>query len=68
MTTNVVAGWYNQYLDVATCNRLRRELLTLVHGQQDTAERLILAERRKNPGKSKRWYLEKVIYDLRRNS
>lgn len=46
------------------CRELRRKLLNLVH--YDTADRLISSAKREHPGKSERWYLEKVIYDLQR--
>ena len=46
------------------CKALRRKLLNLVH--YDTADRLISSAKRQHPGKSERWYLEKVIYDLQR--
>ncbi len=43
---------------------LKRELLRRV--SPETAERLIASERAKHPGKSEHWYLDKVIYDLKR--
>lgn len=43
---------------------LKRELLRRV--SPETAERLIASERAKHPGKSEHWYLEKVIYNLKR--
>lgn len=43
---------------------LKRELQQRV--KSDTAERLMSSARIKNPGKSERWYLEKVLYDLKR--
>lgn len=46
------------------CKPLRRKLLNLVH--HNTADRLISSAKRQHPGKSERWYLEKVIYDLQR--
>ncbi|MGB6300449.1 MAG: hypothetical protein WBF90_30335 [Rivularia sp. (in: cyanobacteria)] len=46
------------------CKALRRKLLNLVH--HNTADRLISSAKRQHPGKSERWYLEKVIYDLQR--
>lgn len=46
--------------------RLRRQLMTIVHGEQATANRLVSYEKSRNPGKAEEWYLEKVIYDLRR--
>jgi hypothetical protein len=45
---------------------LRRELMTLVNGQSDVANRLLRHARDRYPGKTEQWYLEKVIYDLRR--
>ncbi|MGB3691431.1 MAG: hypothetical protein WA865_20160 [Spirulinaceae cyanobacterium] len=41
---------------------LRRELLKRV--DPATADRLISSARRRTPGKSEHWYLEKVLYDL----
>jgi hypothetical protein len=40
--------------------------MTLVQQQQDVANRLIALERVKKPGQPTEWYLEKVIYDLKR--
>lgn len=57
-----------QFGDTATCKKLYRELLTLVHGQNDIAERLITLEKHRNPGKLESWYLDKVIYDIRRGA
>lgn len=68
MTTNVLTGFYQYWSESSACTKLRRELLTLVRGQQDIANRLLAVERRKHSGKSERWYLEKVIYDLRRDA
>lgn len=44
---------------------LRKQLLTLV--DRKTGDRLIAWEKQKNPHQSERWYLEKVIYDLKRH-
>ncbi len=57
-------GGYRAYQSDKGCKALRRKLLNLVH--RDTAERLINSAKRQHPGKSERWYLEKVIYDLQR--
>ncbi|MEM6399578.1 MAG: hypothetical protein AAF757_05000 [Cyanobacteria bacterium P01_D01_bin.116] len=46
------------------CKALRHQLLT--HVNPDVAERLIRLAKRQHPGKTERWYLEKVIYDLQR--
>jgi Zn-dependent protease len=44
---------------------LRKQMLSLVDAK--TGDRLIALERLKNTDRSERWYLEKVIYDLRRH-
>ncbi|MGL5804755.1 MAG: hypothetical protein ACRC2R_07705 [Xenococcaceae cyanobacterium] len=46
------------------CAPLRRELLKRVNAE--TADRLIRGEKIKHPDRSESWYLEKVIYDLKR--
>lgn len=46
------------------CKALRHKLSQKVN--RDVAERLIRLEKLQHPGKSERWYLEKVIYDLQR--
>ena len=43
---------------------LRRELLKRV--DKKTANRLIRYEKLKNPGKPEHWYLDKIVYDLKR--
>ena len=40
--------------------------MILLHGQYDTAQRLINLEKKLHSGQSESWYLDKVIYDLRR--
>jgi hypothetical protein len=47
--------------------QLQNDLLILLKGDVRTAKRLLAQQRRKNPGKSDNWYLEKVIYDLERD-
>lgn len=68
MTTKILNDWWQQYREATHSNRLYRELLTLVRGQCDIAERLINLEKIKHPGQSESWYLDKVIYDLRRSA
>ena len=46
---------------------LQADLLTLLKGDVPAAKRLLIQQRRKNPGRSDNWYLEKVIYDLERD-
>ncbi|WZI67019.1 MAG: hypothetical protein ACSI46_14970 [Gloeotrichia echinulata DVL01] len=46
---------------------LQSDLLILVKGDVALAKRLLAHQRRKQPGQSDNWYLEKVIYDLERD-
>ncbi|WP_190241035.1 hypothetical protein [Nostoc sp. 'Peltigera membranacea cyanobiont' 210A] len=46
---------------------LQGDLLVLLKGDVATAKRLLLQQRRRNPGQADNWYLEKVIYDLERD-
>jgi hypothetical protein len=66
MTDNFLGTWWQQYREAKSCNRLYHELLILVRGQSALAERLINLEKNKHPGQSESWYLDKVVYDLRR--
>ena len=66
MTINILNSWWQQYREAERSNKLYHELLILLHGQTDTAERLIDLEKNKYPGQIESWYLDKVIYDLRR--
>ncbi|MEM9923223.1 MAG: hypothetical protein AAF915_05625 [Cyanobacteria bacterium P01_D01_bin.50] len=47
--------------------RLRQELLRLVGGDHQTANRLVAGIKQSHPEKSINWALEKVIYDLERD-
>ncbi|MFM6013241.1 MAG: hypothetical protein ACKO99_21785 [Dolichospermum sp.] len=47
--------------------RLWKQLLTLLQSDSVTAERLLRHEQNKYPGKSTKWYLEKVIFNLKRD-
>ncbi|MEO1374907.1 MAG: hypothetical protein AAFW70_11405 [Cyanobacteria bacterium J06635_10] len=47
--------------------RLRQELLRLVGGDRQTANRLVAGIKQSHPDKSINWALEKVIYDLERD-
>ncbi|WP_204102655.1 MULTISPECIES: hypothetical protein [Spirulina sp. CCY15215] len=44
-----------------------RDLLKALQGDGELAERLLNQARLKYPGKSERWYIEKVIYDINRD-
>jgi hypothetical protein len=46
---------------------LQKRLMSLLHDERDTANRLLSQAQRKNPRQSVDWYAEKVIYDLKRD-
>ncbi|MEH1981403.1 MAG: hypothetical protein V7L27_19405 [Nostoc sp.] len=46
---------------------LQADLLTLLKGDVPAAKRLLIQQRRKKPGQTDNWYLEKVIHDLERD-
>ena len=68
MTNNILHNWWQQYREADRSGKLHHELMTLVHGQSDTAQRLVDLEKIKHPGQSESWYLDKVVYDLRREA
>ncbi|MGB3652738.1 MAG: hypothetical protein WBA41_16200 [Rivularia sp. (in: cyanobacteria)] len=47
--------------------RLRKQLLLLVGGDRNTANRLVAGIKKSHPEKSINWTLEKAIYDLERD-
>ena len=47
--------------------RLRKELIRLVGGDHQTANRLVNGIKQSHPGKSINWAVEKAIYDLERD-
>lgn len=61
---HVMRGELGQVFVNHQCASLRRELLKRVH--PNTAARLINLAKLKHPGKSECWYLDKVLYDLKR--
>lgn len=44
-----------------------RELLTLVHGDVGTAQRLVESEQRRNPSRNIDWCVEKALWQLQRD-
>lgn len=69
MSTHTIQSWWQQYREAVRCSNLREELRLLYGGTGDkeaTAQRLINLEKYIHPGESESWYLEKVIYNLRR--
>ncbi|WP_335114734.1 hypothetical protein [Nostoc sp.] len=55
------------YLSGAASKNLQNELLALLSGNGNIATRLLKHQQKLNPGRSLDWYLEKVIYDLKRD-
>lgn len=48
-------------------HHLHNQLLRLLRGDRKAANRLLEHVRELHPGRSERWYYEKVIYDLQRD-
>jgi hypothetical protein len=46
---------------------LEDELVRLLNGNIETADRLLTSTRRKNPHQSEQWCREKALYDLERD-
>lgn len=55
---------FKDKLEQRRCTPLKKELLQRF--KPDTAERLIRLAKLQNPGKPEYWYLEKVLYDVKR--
>ena len=75
METNILNKWWQGYRQSVyetsqrhRSNELHHELMSLLHNRTDTAQRLVNLEKIKHPGQSESWYLDKVIYDLRREA
>ncbi len=69
-TSRNLKSWWQQYRESVECSRLRQELRLLLYGEagneEDIAKKLIDFEKYAHPGELESWYLEKVIYDLRK--
>ncbi|NJN74155.1 MAG: hypothetical protein HC799_15815 [Limnothrix sp. RL_2_0] len=46
---------------------IKRQLIGLLHGDRQAVERLIDSAQTRQPGKSQKWYEEKVLHDLDRD-
>jgi hypothetical protein len=68
MPHHILDGWWQQYREAKKASKLHHELLILLHGKSETAKRLIDLEKIRHPGQLESWYLDKVIYDLRRKA
>ena len=56
---------FQSFIEDWQAEGLSKELLELVC-DHERAERLLKASRKNYSGKSKKWHLEKIIYDLKR--
>lgn len=68
MKTNILNKLWQGYRESDRADKLHHELMILLHGQHDTAQRLINLEKNLHLGQSESWYLDKVIYDLKREA
>lgn len=68
MTTNISNTWWESYRETLRVTKLYRELLSLVDNSEDVAQSIIDLEKRKYPGKTQSWYLNKIIDDLKQQN
>ena len=70
MSTHTIQSWWQQYREAVRCSNLQEELRLLLYGgtgnEEVMAQRLIDVEKSIHPGESESWYLDRVIYNLRR--
>ena len=70
MSTHTLKSWWQNRREQTRCSNLREELRLLLYGatgdEEGTAKRLIDSEKSRHPGQLESWYLDKVIYRLRR--
>ena len=67
-------GWWRDRHPISKHQNKRRDLggvpahlLQAVKGDRALAHRLLQGARLKYPGKTEKWYVEKVIYDIQRD-
>ncbi len=63
--SNLRKWWQDLQADIE-CAPLEQKLNELVKRRWDVAERLLKSQKLRNPNQKRKWYLEKVIYDLKR--
>ncbi len=67
-TSSPKSGHQQSNISIEQANpRLRKQLLLLVGGDRNTANRLVAGIKKSHPEKSINWTLEKAIYDLERD-
>lgn len=65
--------WFNRVANTFSSSPIQRanpkqqELLSLLNGDRDTAQRLLSHVKQSNPGQPETWYFEKVISDILRD-
>lgn len=57
---------FSIWRDSQNTEGIDRNLLQAVKGDKALAERLLNHARERHPGRSEKWYADKIIYDLRR--
>ncbi|MDP5337686.1 MAG: hypothetical protein NWQ28_03810, partial [Nodularia sp. (in: cyanobacteria)] len=55
------------HLAIKTNSRQWKELLSLLHGDTDAANRLVNAEMRRNPTRTAQWCIDKALWQLKRD-
>ena len=68
MITDAWKGWWQRHTEKERSNRLKRELMKLLHNRSDLAQQSIERQKLEHPGQPESWYLDKVIYDLEREA
>lgn len=67
---HTIQNWWQQYRETIRCSNLREELRLLLYGgtgdEEAIAKKLVDVEKSLHPGQLESWYLDKVIYNLRR--
>ena len=70
MSTRTLKSWWQNRREAVRCSELREELRLMLYGatgnEEAQIQKLVNFERAKHPGKMESWYLDKVIYSLRR--
>ncbi len=69
MVVKTIRDWWQQYREANRCSNLREELRLLLYGEgneEELAKILIGSEKYAHPGRPESWYIEQVIYKLRK--
>ncbi|GAB4540964.1 MAG: hypothetical protein Tsb0014_32560 [Pleurocapsa sp.] len=70
MSTHTLKSWWQNRREAARCSKLQEELRLMLYGatgnEEAQIQKLVNCEKYRHPGKSESWYLDKIIYSLRR--